>query len=103
MSSKKKTDSPLGDCKIKAVDAPFRSVSTPRSTKDLPVVGPVDGESDVATVEPLRIADCWTAEALSTRLRNELSPRGLNRLVRVASERGSSVEEFLRWALSEIV
>ncbi len=39
------------DCKIKPVYPAFRSVSTPRRTKDLLVVGRVDPEGPVGTAE----------------------------------------------------
>ncbi len=90
------------DCKIKPVYPAFRSVSTPRRTKDLPVVGLVDPETALGTTEGSASAAQWSAESLSVRLRNELTPRAWNRLVRGAACRAISVEQLLWSALSEV-
>ena len=89
-------------CKIKRVDPPFRSVSTPRGPKDLHVSGRVDPETAVGTAEGGDSVSEWSAENLSKRLRSELTPRAWNRLVRGAACRGTSVEQFLRSMLSEV-
>jgi hypothetical protein len=87
----------IADCKLKAVNPPFRSVSTPRGRKDLRVVGRVNPGS---ATRPASVTD-WSAKRLSERLRIELSPRALTRLVRAASRHGASVEQLLRSALSD--
>ena len=89
-------------CKIKRVYPAFRSVSTPRRAKDLPVGGPVNPETAVGTAEGCAPASEWSAENLSERLRSELTPRAWNRLVRLAACRGTSVEQLLRSGLSEV-
>jgi len=89
-------------CKIKRVDPAFRSVSTPRRTKDLPIVGPVNPEDPLGTAKGCASASGWSAESLSARLRNQLTPRAWNRLVRLAACRGTSVEVLLRSNLSEV-
>ncbi len=90
------------DCKIKPVYPAFRSVSTPRRTKDLPVVGLVNPETALGTTEGSAPAAEWSAERVSERLRGELTPRAWNRLVRGAACRGISVEQLLRSMLSEV-
>ena len=85
-------------CKIKPVYPAFRSVSTPRGTKDLHVGGPVNPETVVGTAEAAE----WSAENLSERLRTELTPRAWSRLVRAAVGHGTSVEQLLRSTLSEV-
>jgi hypothetical protein len=89
-------------CKIKAVNPPFRSVSTPRCTKDLPVVGPVNPARALGSAEQPASASEWSAERLSERLRIELAPGAWKRLVHAAEGRGTSVEQLLRSALSEV-
>ena len=89
-------------CKIKPVYPAFRSVSTPRGTKDLPVRGPVDPEPALGMAEGCDSASDWSPENLSERLRSELPPRTWNRLVRGAACRGTSVEQLLRSTLSEV-
>ena len=64
----------LRNCKIKRVSPAFRSVSTPRSTKDLPVAGPVNPTLSLGwPCEPSSAAE-WSPERLCQRLRNELAP-----------------------------
>jgi hypothetical protein len=89
-------------CKIKAVNPPFRSVSTLRETKDLPVVGPVNPTTAPGQSPEPGSASEWSAERLGERLRLELSPRSCRRLVRAGTGRGASVEHLLRSALSEV-
>ncbi len=90
-------------CKIKPVYPAFRSVSTPRRTKDLPVVGPVDPETALGMAEGCASTSGWNAESLSARLRRELPSRAWNRLVRLAACRGTSVEQLVRATLWEVV
>jgi hypothetical protein len=89
-------------CKIKAVNPPFRSVSTPRSTKDLPVVGPVNPATAREPAKQPGLASEWSPERLCERLRIELAPGAWKRLVHAAEGRGTSVEQLLRSALSEV-
>jgi hypothetical protein len=89
-------------CKIKAVNPPLRSVSTPRGTKDLPVVGPVNPKTALGPPSEPGSASEWSAERLGERLRLELTPRSCGRLVRAGTSRGASVEDILRSALSEV-
>ena len=89
-------------CKIKPVYPAFRSVSTPRRTKDLPVVGPVDPEGALGMAEGCASTSGWSAESLSARLRRELTSRTWNRLVRLAACRGTRVEQLVRATLSEV-
>jgi len=89
-------------CKIKRVNPAFRSVSTPRGTKDLPAVGPVN-----PTVSPARLnrpdsASEWSAERLCERLRIELAPAAWTRLILAAKRHGVTLEHLLRSALSEV-
>jgi len=98
-----KTTQTVRDCKIKPVYPAFRSVSTPQRRKDLRVVGLLNPETALGTVESCAPASEWRAEDLAERLRSELSPRAWNRLVRASEDRGASVEELLRSGLSEVI
>ena len=80
----------------------MRSVSTPRWTKDLLVVGPVNPGTAAETAPELACTLEWSAETLSERLRAELTPRAWNRLVRAAAGQRTSVEQFLRSCLLEV-
>ena len=93
---------PTPRCKIKPVYPAFRSVSTPRETKDLPVCGPVNPEPALGRAKGDDSTSEWSAENLSERLRSELPARAWNRLVRGAACRGTSVEQLLRSMLSEV-
>ena len=88
-------------CKIKRVYRAFRSVSTPRRTKDLRVVGPVNRQRPLGASERGESASEWIAEALTARLRTELISRGWIRLVHAAAAHRNSVEQLLRTSLSE--
>jgi hypothetical protein len=90
------------DCKIKRVNPAVRSVSTPRGTKDLPVVGRVNRVSARGNLPEPAFASEWSAEGLSERLRIELPPGAWKRLVHAAERRGASVEQLLRLGLSEV-
>ena len=89
-------------CKIKRVYPAFRSVSTPRGTKDLLGCGPVNPKDALGTPTGSAPASEWSAENLSERLRTELTPRAWSRLVRAAVGHGTSVEQLLRSTLSEV-
>jgi hypothetical protein len=89
-------------CKIKRVNPAVRSVSTPRWTKDLPVVGPVNPANARGNVPEPALASEWSAERLSERLRIELPTGAWKRLVHAAEGRGASVEQLLRLGLSEV-
>jgi hypothetical protein len=92
----------LPRCKIKAVNPPFRSVSTPRSTKDLPQPGSVNRVSSVGSPSRPAAASEWDAELLCERLRTELAPGAWQRLVRAAKRRGATLEQLLDSGLSEV-
>ena len=88
-------------CKIKAVNPPFRSVSTPRGTKDLPVVAGVNP----ATVRgrPAAAASSWewSANRPRERPRRELSLGAGQHLLRAVDSAGLTLE-LLRSGLSEV-
>ena len=92
----------LPRCKIKAVNPPFRSVSTPRSTKDLPKPGPVNSSSPLGSISGSSAPSEWDAKRLCTRLRMELAPGAWKRLVGAAQRRGATVEQLLDSGLSEV-
>jgi hypothetical protein len=92
----------ISDCKIKPVYPAFRSVSTPRRTKDLPVHGPVDPETALGTTEGSTSASKWSPENPSQRLRSELTPSARNRLLRGDVCPGTSAEQLLWSTLSEV-
>ena len=89
-------------CKIKRVNPAFRSVSTPRRTKDLPTLGPVNPASTLGTAPEPTSASEWSAERLSERLQMELPPGAWKRLVHAAEGRGTSIKQLLRSGLSEV-
>ena len=89
-------------CKIKRVNPAFRFVSTPRSTKDLPVVGPVNPTTSLGWPRDPSLASEWSPERLCERLQSELAPATWTRLIRAAERRGATLEQILRSALSEI-
>ena len=92
----------LPRCKIKRVNPAFRSVSTARSTKDLPAVGSVNPTASHASLHRPDSASEWSAERLCERLRIELAPAAWTSLIRAAKRRGVTVEHLLRSALSEV-
>jgi hypothetical protein len=57
-------------CKIKRVNPAVRSVSTPRCSKDLPVVGPVNPESSTGASYKRSGTSKWGADRLSERLQS---------------------------------
>jgi hypothetical protein len=89
-------------CKIKAVNPPFRSVSTPRGTKDLPAVAAVNPPTGRG--RPVAAASCWESSANRPRerLRKELSPGAGQHLLRAVDSAGMSLERLLRTGLSEV-
>ena len=92
----------LPRCKIKRVNPAFRSVSTPRGTKDLPVVGPVNPRAGLASLHGSDSAPEWSAERLCERLRIGLPPAALTRLIQTARRHGTTLERLLHSALSEV-
>lgn len=102
MHSTPKPARTLPRCKIKAVNPPFRSVSTPRSTKDLPGPGSVNPGSPLGTASGSSTAREWDAGRLCARLQIELAPGAWKRLVRAAQRRGSTLEQLLDSGLSEV-
>jgi len=86
------------DCKLKAVNPPFRSVSTPRARKDLRVVGRVNPASAAG---PASLTD-WCAERHRERFRIETTSRADSDAVRGASRVGACVAQVLRSASSEL-
>jgi len=90
-------------CKIKAVNPPFRSVSTPRRTKDLPGPDSVNRVSSVGSLSRPAAVSEWDAELLCERLRTELDPAAWKRLVRAAKRRGATLEQLFDSGLSEVV
>jgi len=89
-------------CKIKAVNPPVRSVSTPRGQKDLPAPGPVNPEGSNGRPRGSASTSEWSAERLCERLRMELAPSAWERLVEAAERRETTVEQILRTGLSEV-
>ncbi len=89
-------------CKIKRVNPAFRSVSTPRRTRDLPKAGPVNPTAARGRLSRPLSASEWSAERLCERLRIELDPRAWMLLVRAAARRGATLEQLLDSALSEV-
>jgi hypothetical protein len=89
------------DCKLKAVNPPFRSVSTPRGRKDLRVVGRVNPPA--RTRSPRRRPDLskWNVRRLAKKLEDELSRDALRRPSALATKRESTVAQPLEQALSE--
>jgi hypothetical protein len=99
MTHEPKTTETILDCKLKAVNPPFRSVSTPRGRKDLRVVGRVNPEPAAA---PTSLPD-GCAERLRERRQIATAWRTDSDLVRDASCRDACVAQGLHSALSELV
>src|SRR2546425_11615811 len=89
------------DCKLKAVNPPFRSVSTPRGRKDLHVVGRVNPSSRARTPRLRLDLSEWNARRLARKLEEELSRDAWQRLSTLATNRGSTVAQLLETGLSE--
>ena len=96
-----KTPEIIRDCKLKAVNPPFRSVSTPRGRKDLRVVGRVNPAArHRAPLLRLDLSE-WNARRLARRLQEELNPDAWQHLWAVAMRRGGTVAQFIEQGLSE--
>jgi hypothetical protein len=91
------------NCKIKRVNPAFRSVSTPRCTKDLPVVDAVNPTSTLGWPNEPPLGSEWRPERLGKELRNACSRGALERLIRAAWCAGWTVEPRLRARLLEVV
>ena len=91
----------LSDCKLKAVNPPFRSVSTPRGRKDLRVVGRVNPAARHRAPRLRLDLSEWNARRRAKRLEQELSRDAWQRLAALATIRGSTVAQVLEHALSE--
>ena len=91
----------IRDCKLTAVNPPFRSVSTPRGRKDLRVVGRVN-PATLHRPQRLRLdLSEWNARRLARRLQEELNPDAWQHLSAVAMRRGGTVAQLLEQGLSE--
>ncbi len=88
---------PAQCCKLKAVNPPFRSVSTPRGRKDLRVVGRVNPSAPRLRLDLSE----WNARRLARKLEEELSRDAWQRLSTLATSRGSTVAHLLETGLSE--
>ena len=89
-------------CKIKRVNPAVRSVSTPRWTKDLPVLGPVNPVTALGPAQQPPSPSERSAEGPGERLRIERLPGAWKRLLRAPEGRDTSVEQPLRSSLSEV-
>jgi hypothetical protein len=96
-----KTPEIIRDCKLKAVNPPFRSVSTPRGRKDLRVVGRVNPTAPHRAPRLRLDLSEWNARRLAKRLEEMLSRHAWERLSTLATNRGSTVAQLLEHALSE--
>jgi hypothetical protein len=92
----------LPRCKIKRVNPAFRSVSTPRSTKDLLAARPVNPSPRLAPPHRSDASSEWSAERLCERLRIELAPAAWTRLIQAARRHGTTLERLLHSALSDV-
>ena len=91
----------ISDCKLKAVNPPFRSVSTPRGRKDLRVVGRVNPSARARTPRLRLGLSEWNARRLARMLEEELSRDAWQRLSALATNRGSTVAQLLETGLLE--
>jgi hypothetical protein len=89
------------DCKLKAVNPPFRSVSTPRARKDLRVVGQVNPDACARTPRLRLDLSEWNARRLAKKLEEEPSRDAWQRLSALATNGGGTVAQLLEQALSE--
>ena len=92
----------LRNCKIKRVNPAFRSVSTPRPTKDLPMAGPVNPTTSLGWVREPSSASEGSPDMLCKRSRIDIASATETRLIRAARRRGGTLERILRSALSEL-
>jgi len=91
----------IRDCKLKAVNPPFRSVSTPRGRKDLRVVGRVNPAARHRAPRLRLDLSEWNARRLAKRLEEGLSRDAWQRLSALATNRGSTVAQLLETGLLE--
>jgi len=91
----------ISDCKLKAVNPPFRSVSTPRGRKDLRVVGRVNPAARHRAPRLRLDLSEWNARRLARRLQEELSLDAWRRLMALATSRESTVVQLIEQGLSE--
>src|SRR5712691_2766080 len=91
----------LRDCKLKAVNPPFRSVSTPRCRKDLRVVGRVNPAARHRAPRLRLDLSEWNARRLARRLQEQLNPDAWQHLSAIAMGRGGTVAQLLERGLSE--
>src|SRR5207249_10248947 len=96
-----KTPEIIRDCKLKAVNPPFRSVSTPRGRKDLRVVGRVNPAARHRAARLRLDLSEWNPRRLARRLQEELSLDAWRRLMALATSRESTVAQLLEQGLSE--
>ena len=96
-----KTAQTIRDCKIKPVNPPVRSVSTPRGRKDLRVVGRVNPTARHRAPRLRLDLSEWNARRLARRLQEELNPDARQHLSAVAMRRGGTVAQLLEQGLSE--
>jgi len=89
------------DCKLKAVNPPFRSVSTPQGRKDLCVVGRVNPAARHQAPRLRLDLSEWNARSLARRLQEELNPDAWQHLSAVAIRHGGTVAQLLEQGLSE--
>ena len=91
----------ISDCKLKAVNPPFRSMSTPRARKDLRVVGRVNPAARHRAPRLRLDLSEWNARRLARKLEEELSRDAWQRLSALATDRGSTVAQLLETGLLE--
>ena len=89
------------DCKLKAVNPPFRSVSTPRGRKDLRVVGRVNPNACARTPRLRHELSELNARRLAKRPEKELGRDAWQCHSALATDRGSTVAQLREQALSE--
>jgi len=88
-------------CKLKAVNPPFRSVSTPRWRKDLHVVGLVNPAARHRAPRLCLDVSEWRARRLARKLQEHLSGDPWEHLSALARSLGSTVERTLERGLLE--
>ena len=96
-----KTPEIIRVCKLKAVNPPFRSVSTPRGRKDLRVVGRVNPAARHRAPRLRLDLSEWNARRIAKKLEEEPSRDAWQRLSALATNRGSTVAQLLEYALLE--
>jgi hypothetical protein len=89
-------------CKIKAVNPPFRSVSTPRATKDLPVVAAVNRATRLGAPGAPAASSEWSANRLRERIRHDLIPGAWQRVLPAVTNARTTLNHLLRSGLSEV-